>query len=519
MHLSESEAVNLIHVVGFVPWRFKYVNKQHPGVATEWKMVELLSAYNAYVDADACCIDAMTNAAFFSNLPLPERFVQQPPLSLPQLQQKNFVTNDTDNPKVVPKMYISFYVGDYDSAAWLYNEIKRRWDDSDRGSVPLGWAIDPELSWRFPVAFLYMMSTSTSNDRIICGDSGAGYVNPTQLLPPRVPSYFPSANSSWVLHNTPLYAQFDVRFTGFLINGDAGPLTEAAREMYASFSRFGVVQEFSGEQPATFLQNSMPVFSQRDLPPNGNVTQDAQVIWNMYNSSDPYPQFFVWRNVLQTPSYYKQLSEAIHEIAGDKIEIVDPLVLSALARSYLGADVVHQVTYIHETISTTRPYSSEQLTLNVTVRNDGWGNFSASDKVCVVLMKESQWNMPLKQRRRTKIDKGEPEFPPSQSPLHNASRSPLQPNRFSAVLANSFSINKENCVVLGSTVSSGKTKKLSLQFDAPSSTGTYKLTYQLFTKSGQAFQFWGNFPVDLYIHVNNDMISAELGKSSRLENS
>lgn len=37
------------------------------------------------------------------------------------------------------------------------------------------------------------------------------------------------------------YRQFDLSFTGFLINGDQGPLTNASLKMYDSFSPDGVV--------------------------------------------------------------------------------------------------------------------------------------------------------------------------------------------------------------------------------------------------------------------------------------
>lgn len=57
---------------GFVPWHYKYVkdgmcgaNCKHGGVETEWATVCALSGYNAYIDADACCIGAMANAAMY----------------------------------------------------------------------------------------------------------------------------------------------------------------------------------------------------------------------------------------------------------------------------------------------------------------------------------------------------------------------------------------------------------------------------------------------------------------------
>lgn len=52
-------------------------------------------------------------------------------------------------------------------------------------AVPLGWAVDPNLKERFPVVFDYIFNSLQPNDRLITGDSGAGYVNPTQLFVPR----------------------------------------------------------------------------------------------------------------------------------------------------------------------------------------------------------------------------------------------------------------------------------------------------------------------------------------------
>jgi len=68
----------MITVGGFTPWVFKYVGWEHQGVETEWETVKLLSRYNAMLDADACCVGAMANAAFYQHYPLPERLVQQP---------------------------------------------------------------------------------------------------------------------------------------------------------------------------------------------------------------------------------------------------------------------------------------------------------------------------------------------------------------------------------------------------------------------------------------------------------
>lgn len=65
----------MTHVGGFTPWRFKYLSDQHGGVNNEWRTTEILSSYNAFIDADACCIGSMANAAFYQHFQLPERMV------------------------------------------------------------------------------------------------------------------------------------------------------------------------------------------------------------------------------------------------------------------------------------------------------------------------------------------------------------------------------------------------------------------------------------------------------------
>lgn len=49
-----------------------------------------------------------------------------------------------------------FYVGDYDSSAWIYSQLLQNYNDSARGGVPLGWAVNPNLKERFPVIFKFL---------------------------------------------------------------------------------------------------------------------------------------------------------------------------------------------------------------------------------------------------------------------------------------------------------------------------------------------------------------------------
>jgi hypothetical protein len=79
------------------------VNAKHGGVPTEWQTVEITTAYNAYLDADACCVQAMANAAFYQHFPLAAHYTQNPPPTRDDLVKKGYLTPDG---KVVPQTYV-----------------------------------------------------------------------------------------------------------------------------------------------------------------------------------------------------------------------------------------------------------------------------------------------------------------------------------------------------------------------------------------------------------------------------
>ncbi|KAL5493486.1 hypothetical protein EMCRGX_G014676 [Ephydatia muelleri] len=246
----QTKGSSMIHIGGFTPWAFKYTDGHsqhgHGGVETEWESVRVFTSYNAYVDADACCIGAMANAAFYQHFPLPVNMTQNPAPTMQQLMEKGYI--DADG-KVVPKNYCVFYAGDYDSAAWLYSQLRGLWDDPMRGQVPIGWAIDPELSLRFPVIFPYLYSTRTEADFFIAGDSGSGYLNPSQLLPPRQVSRILKSGGQ----------------------GLSGQITSEAEDLYTSFSPLGIVLTPSDDpdQSNVHLHGTMPVFHHVSDLPNG----------------------------------------------------------------------------------------------------------------------------------------------------------------------------------------------------------------------------------------------------------
>eukprot|EP00041_Stephanoeca_diplocostata_P023877 m.595310 g.595310 ORF g.595310 m.595310 type:complete len:861 (+) comp22400_c0_seq6:200-2782(+) len=334
---------SLIHIGGFVPWHYKYVKDgkcgahcKHGGVETEWATVCAMSGYNAYIDADACCIGAMANAALWQHYPLPPVLAQKVRVpSLADLQRKGYV--DASG-RVVPNTYAAFYAGDYDSASWLYSQLKSNWDDPNRGKVPIGWAVDPGLSERFPVIYPYLYNTATSNDIIIAGDSGGGYLNPSQLLPPRAVSNIPQSGArAWIDWNTALYSRFNLSFTGFIINGDAGTVQRASEAMYDVFSPNGIVVSLNEDWRGAASRGGVtsggtPVMHHvMDLPGGDPGTATKNVVAFVAVQPKEHPTFAVFRTILQSATYHYTVATDAAKQATSLV-FVDPLTLGALVK-------------------------------------------------------------------------------------------------------------------------------------------------------------------------------------------
>ena len=362
---------DMIHVAGFVPWAFKYTahpgGSQHEPVPTEWQYARIASAYNAYMDADAAGISGMANASLFCQMPLPDRLLQNPQPSPRDLREMGYLSPTGG---VAPLTFLMFYIGDYDSAAWVYSQlVPVKWASPDRGLVPMGWAINPNLMMRMAPAFDYCYRMKTDQDTFIAGDSGAGYVNPTQLLPPRWPSSLPGAGEAWQRHCLPFYRRFNYGITGFLINGYSGQLNAETELLYRSFSGDGIMTQPLWMNGSNHLQNGMPVAEmRRDLP---NDQGDAAAVIHGDARAEQM-QLLSYRTILKTPTYLRQIFERLTaEHPEFAYEMVSPQVYFDLLRHTLGSDKDHRTTYTFDTIPRCM-YRGASYPVAVGVRNEGW---------------------------------------------------------------------------------------------------------------------------------------------------
>jgi hypothetical protein len=323
-----------IHVAGFVPWAYKYTDfkngvwaaaGRHEAVATEWKYAEILSCFNAYMDADAIGLGAMANASFFQHYPLAERYPQNPKPTRESLQAQGILDAAGH---IVPRRYVAHYVGDYDSAAWLYHQLPRMWNDPARGTIPLSWALNPNLCERFPLGMAWAWEHRTANDFFVAGDSGAGYLNPGLLTPPRPHSGLDSGMAAWEQHCRRFFERWDISLTGFVIDGFGPGLAPEGLDAYARFSPDGIVAQKI--DPLGVHRNMPFVRMGGDLP--ADPGEAARLL--RYATVGPTPRFVVYRSILQTPTWYATVARELKLIAGDEVRLVDLYTLLWLVREY-----------------------------------------------------------------------------------------------------------------------------------------------------------------------------------------
>ena len=77
---------------------------RHEAVPTEWRYAEILSCYNAYMDADALGLGAMANASFYQHYPLAAHYPQNAKPTRDSLIARGLL--DAEG-RIVPRCYVA----------------------------------------------------------------------------------------------------------------------------------------------------------------------------------------------------------------------------------------------------------------------------------------------------------------------------------------------------------------------------------------------------------------------------
>ena len=320
----------IIHIGGFTPWPWKYTDfkgagSKHGAVDTEWRYAQIISNYNGIMDADAIGFSGMANASFYQHHPLDAVYPQNERPTLDDLRDEGLVREDGSvDPE---KVYACFYMGDYDSAAWLNYHVPLWWQDEAHGDQLCTWAFNPNLDRRAPHVLHYVRKYQSANDWFMFGDSGAGYLNPGALVEPRE-SGLPSGLGAWVRHNQHYAKRYDLDVVGFIIDGHSKPMGPKGMNAYLQFAPAGIVGQKLGGQG--LWKDTMPHLHMR---------------WDIYGKPEDAgkeiarrvaprtPDFMFIRTILQSPSWTRDTMAASVQ-ADPRITWLDPYRFFLLLKQY-----------------------------------------------------------------------------------------------------------------------------------------------------------------------------------------
>lgn len=380
-----SRSGGMVHLVGFVPWPFKYTTWSRAGgthdpVPTEWEAARIFSHYNVYMDADTYGYADLANASIHSQFPLPDRLTQNGRPTLESLRRQGYIGADR---RLAPINFVNFYMGDYDAGSWMASIGYNLWNNAVRGTIPVSWAFNPNHIKRVTSIYAYYNRTRSPLDSFIAGDCGAGYVNPSLLFGERI-SGLPEADDIWVEHNLHYFRRTNTKTSGFLINGYAGPLGQNVDRMYERFSGEGVFSQPHWYPGGPHISGSMPaLIIQRDL--TKNMAQDIDIVAGHGHQST---RFLSYRIVLESPQYIKSVFDgAASRDPAVQWRLVDTFTYAALQSSNLTNPPSARATYTFDTIPS-RITAVASVEAAVGVRNDAWDTWQATGAEAVRLKLE-----------------------------------------------------------------------------------------------------------------------------------
>jgi hypothetical protein len=306
-------------------------------VPTEWQASRVYGTYQCVKDADAYGHTSLANASVFSQAPKDE-YKQTADISDAGVAQRAQKYLDADG-NVIPNNYISFYMGDYDSAAWTASAMIRNFNDPNRGKIPLNWPINPAVVPRAPYAYNYMYEKATEYDVFVGDHNGYGYLEPMSLMSAgRDPGLYGTIDT-FLAQTKEAWETMDVEIMGFLIH-TIFPVREDVQLKYAQLSPKGVyhmVTTLDGKliehEDADGNTIRTPYDSQYYISEGSQ--QEVVSYLDTSLSTPTTPTFNYYRTVLKTPTFLYNIVDAMWTQRPEyKIEVVDLYVYSyLLARS------------------------------------------------------------------------------------------------------------------------------------------------------------------------------------------
>jgi hypothetical protein len=151
------------------------------------------------------------------------------------------------------KIYVTFTFSEGDNLQYMQHRMRRLWDDTARGRVPLNWTVSPCALDFAPVLLDFYMRTRTEQDCLVAGPSGAGYC-------------YPNAWPAEVLRTYTRQTAEAMRWLGldvvWILNRSGGKSvaleSEVARAYDEDISPLGILLNYEQQADLSILEGSLP---------------------------------------------------------------------------------------------------------------------------------------------------------------------------------------------------------------------------------------------------------------------
>jgi hypothetical protein len=294
-----------------------------------------------------------------------------------------FYKGDAAAAAVEPANYLVWYVGDYDSSAWMYGRTPYTWDSPGRGIIPLAWTFSANARDRFPVIYNYLLKTRTARDFFIGADSGPAYGNPGWMDAP--------ARETWRRAGMRGARYLDTS-NGWLLD-PRSPLDAAHIEGVTPFYGDGIMLTAfnAGTVQNGALVDNVPIQRFGDLKhPDTNPINTAEIEANIiaYAKNNPgTPTFTPYRTTQSTframagddshnNEYLVTMSNSlVTKNPSYKFRIVDPFTFFTLMRRQVNGSNKYRASYLD--VDFDPPQVGQPIPITIKLRNDGWETWVA----------------------------------------------------------------------------------------------------------------------------------------------
>jgi GxGYxYP putative glycoside hydrolase C-terminal domain/GxGYxY sequence motif in domain of unknown function N-terminal len=219
------------------------------------------------------------------------------------------------------KAYISFTISDGDNLQYDHNRMSHLWQDSARGTIPIGWTISPALVQAAPALAAYYLRTATPNDELVAGPSGVGYILPSRWPAKQLPAFLQLTGELMRAMNLRVIEVLDASLWPSMAFFNQR-LQQIYVEALAPFGIRGVLSGAGMRGSSWRIVSGVPVLQNLGLA--GSVDKTVGLIRNaMQQTTSQAPAQFLNVYILawsMTPSDLKQVIQQL----GDGYEVVTP---------------------------------------------------------------------------------------------------------------------------------------------------------------------------------------------------